>query len=529
MSRKLDDLDDTVILQVETESDPGILYRYRFDEYGFRRTLLSSSLKERIKWIDPPECEELIKKGLTIPQVPTLIVHESEMEWREGFRQVSCCVLESTKTYLKNLFGITLGFEDDRWFQQNAMVTSDGVPENWAATIVHQLIEPYGLGVSKIRIWPSALWSIYKERTSWTRALGANPLFLSDGQTTNREAVEKLAGGSDKVTKALEKEVWGFDCGTEPLFPGLLMYQTDKSRVGHNGACSYVGPRGSFSRDDFCMSLRIDRLENINYAGPLELKPYEAYIIQYPRPWTLKDPETDSTLRSIYDKALSSMYKGKGRVYREHSKKRAVSLALQVELMEQAESVEASLHPITRPKKVETLKIEERWGTRTTSCPLCRDYPLRIRWQLPESYSLEDIDPDSLPEAYCHSCDKILFPTELDDAEEDKDSNVSWPLYWATPSMHEEAMKEMKETGAEAVRLSMKGRPCSECHTVSNLVYTKSSAVSVSGVQDRVSLRAVCENCGSHLGGPIVDRNQVEPDPSPETPQENTKTALDPT
>jgi hypothetical protein len=198
-------------------------------------------------------------------------------------RQVACCAFEATTKYMQHWLGMMLDEDDRSWYQLNALVTSDGLPQKDSFAVIQQLIEPYGLGISSIIVPPNS--RRFSEYAPFLVSLGCNPFFMGDGYTTNEKALEMMFP-DEELRNTIGRELaktWRFECREEPVKGCITMVQFQETKTGHNGGSTYRGPRSkgattnSQGQRSWHMCVKLDRLENIKYNSPVALEPYKEY------------------------------------------------------------------------------------------------------------------------------------------------------------------------------------------------------------------------------------------------------------
>jgi len=226
---------------------------------------------------------------------PMLVVHRDLVKkWTRVPRSVATCAFHASDKFIKRILGGELDNDDERWYSNHHLVTPHGLPDDWSATVIHQLVEPYGIGVAGIRYPKRALIPPYKEYPLWIARLGANPLYLTDYTTTNPEALSTLAGEDPDLITEFSSHPWGVEASDIPFRPGIIMRQGNESQLGHNGSASYVGPRSCIDQD-WKMSIRLARLENIScLPDPPPLPKYEECLTNKPDIWSIVDIEGKS-------------------------------------------------------------------------------------------------------------------------------------------------------------------------------------------------------------------------------------------
>jgi hypothetical protein len=123
--------------------------------------------------------------------IPHLFVDEKVVPtFISKSRGVACCAYNATNEFMKHWLGRQFDRHDNNWYKLNSLVTEHGLPQANSFTVIQQLTEPYGVGVSRIIVPKNS--RRFKEHQPFMLALGANPFFMADGRTTNEEAYAKL-------------------------------------------------------------------------------------------------------------------------------------------------------------------------------------------------------------------------------------------------------------------------------------------------------------------------------------------------
>jgi len=228
---------------------------------------------------------------------------ESQIKWNIRQRNVHTCLPRAASDYMSHWFGMSLDNDDTEWFKQyGEKVTSDGCTQAWTMTVISQLLEPYGLGVSRVVVDPSIMQ--HGEHLTWMGRLGANPFFAAGQNTTNDEALDQMAV-TDPAQREFWKNQWRFETHLKPKGPfisletwggGSTVYSDNKlagysesswgnyspgawqgggSMGGHNGGAHYRGPRALIK--NFKIAVQLDRIENIDTSRyeKFPLSPYE--------------------------------------------------------------------------------------------------------------------------------------------------------------------------------------------------------------------------------------------------------------
>lgn len=184
-----------------------------------------------------------------------------------GTPPFSPCVYTATTDYLQARWGRKLDDSDRAWLGSHPYAADGGVPREYMPTCVQQMLEPYGMGVSRINIRRGILM-IPGSLFDWLLSLGCNPFAMTDHQTTNAEAAEKLG-----IPLAEANKMWRVEFTEQPLPCSITGEQNfsvptgQTVKVGDKGGhARYLPPRGYFN--DWFISCQLDTLERIEYFVP---------------------------------------------------------------------------------------------------------------------------------------------------------------------------------------------------------------------------------------------------------------------
>ena len=184
-----------------------------------------------------------------------------------GAPPFSPCVYTATTDYLQARWGRKLDDSDRTWLGAHPYAADGGVPREYMPTCVQQMLEPYGMGVSRINIRRGVLM-VPASLFDWMLSLGCNPFAMTDHQTTNAEAAEKLG-----IPLAEANKMWRVEFSAEPLPCSITGEQNfsvptgQTVKVGDKGGhARYLPPRGRFN--DWFISCQLDSLERIEYFVP---------------------------------------------------------------------------------------------------------------------------------------------------------------------------------------------------------------------------------------------------------------------
>lgn len=218
-------------------------------------------------------------------------------------RNVACCAYYATSDYMQHHMSMKLDNYDKTWYEKHHLVTQHGLPQRHSFTVIQQLVEPYDAGIRQIAVPRNS--QRFEEYKPFILALGANPFFAVDGRTTNEEALERLFPTKELRDKNRDRMLaqWRFECRDQP-YKGAIVMKMFGGRSGagdHNGGSSYDGPRApTRMHGDWIMSIKLGRLENINYKKPINLPEYKEFAgnTEYDL-WKIVDPGTGKTLEEL--------------------------------------------------------------------------------------------------------------------------------------------------------------------------------------------------------------------------------------
>lgn len=207
------------------------------------------------------------------------------------------CSFNATKEYLRSLFGITLSNSDEKWYENNALCEKEGLPLPYACTVLNDLVEPYGIGISRVRI--HAGLSTHADAPDWMACLGINPMAKTDSTFSNAKFIDlmvqseidgAIAAGkpltADEI-KAMQQQLWKhanenyrFEFHENPLRGCVLLYAMGSKGTGNravnyasgHGHSEYFSPRCE-TPDRWKASIQFARKENITYKAVPPVSP----------------------------------------------------------------------------------------------------------------------------------------------------------------------------------------------------------------------------------------------------------------
>lgn len=168
---------------------------------------------------------------------------------------VQMCTYNATADYIQSILGMKLSPEDADWFRHVSFTESGGVPQNLFISTIHELVRPYGLGVTHVWVRPGSAGNA--EQDIFMSELGVNPLAAADHVTSNEQALEKLE--LDGLNPG-----WRFEFG-DPEPPCIVsatftqtQWDTEWGSYYGGGHTLYVPPRGRIT-NDWRVAVRVGR------------------------------------------------------------------------------------------------------------------------------------------------------------------------------------------------------------------------------------------------------------------------------
>ena len=167
----------------------------------------------------------------------------------------NACVYTATNDYMQARWGRRLDDSDRRWLAAHPYATDGGIPQEYTATCVGQLVEPYGMRVSRVRLRKGSL-VLGESVMGWIQALGCNPFAMADRSTSNAEAAARM-GMSVQEADAL----WRVEFHDNPLPCSIVGERGWSNGTGvvtgsMGGHARYLAPRASAG--DWFISVQLD-------------------------------------------------------------------------------------------------------------------------------------------------------------------------------------------------------------------------------------------------------------------------------
>lgn len=201
------------------------------------------------------------------PTDDTITIPHTHVRFSYASVRFNACVFTATDDYMRARWGRSLHSTDRDWLAEHPLSTDNGVPQEYMVTCVHAMLEPYGMGVSKVRLRRGTL-AAGEPLQQFMLALGVNPFAMIDRETSNKQAAEKLG-----MTEAEADALWRFEFHDEPL-PGCTIIAergwSDGKGVStgsFGGHARYLAPRAK--EGNWAVSVQLAPLELIQYDAPI--------------------------------------------------------------------------------------------------------------------------------------------------------------------------------------------------------------------------------------------------------------------
>lgn len=182
-----------------------------------------------------------------------------------GEPKFNACVYTGTNDYLQARWGRKLDDSDRRWLAAHPLATDGGIPQEYTATCIDQLVAPYGMRVSRVRIRKGAL-VLGDSIMGWLKALGCNPMAMADRATSNADAATLLGLPLDQANA-----LWRVEFHDDPLPCSIVGERGWSSGSGvsvgnYGGHCRYLAPRSA--PGDWFISVQLDMDTAVSHLVP---------------------------------------------------------------------------------------------------------------------------------------------------------------------------------------------------------------------------------------------------------------------
>lgn len=194
--------------------------------------------------------------------IEAMVIPIDRCEFTYGEPTFNACVYSATQDYIQARWGRKLDDSDRRWLARHPLATDSGIPQEYTVTAIQQLVAPYGMKVSKVRIRAGAL-VLGDQVMQWAQALGCNPMALADRKTSNAQAAELMG-----MDLSMADQLWRLEFSDVPL-PGSIVGERGWSsgagvQVGSfGGHARYLAPRASAG--DWFVSVQLAPISEVEY------------------------------------------------------------------------------------------------------------------------------------------------------------------------------------------------------------------------------------------------------------------------
>ena len=191
-----------------------------------------------------------------------IVVPIDRCEFTYGEPAFNACVYQGTQDYITARWGRKLDDSDRRWLARHPLATDGGIPQEYTITAIQQLVAPYGMKVSRVRLRAGTL-VLGEQIMQWAQALGCNPMALADRQTSNAKAAELMG-----MDEASANQLWRLEFSDRPL-PGSIIGErgwtsTPGVSVGSfGGHARYLAPRAGAG--DWFVSIQLSPEHEVDY------------------------------------------------------------------------------------------------------------------------------------------------------------------------------------------------------------------------------------------------------------------------
>lgn len=199
----------------------------------------------------------------TVDHVMRIPLEHCHFSYKEP--SFNACVYNATNDYMQARWGRKLDDSDRRWLAAHPLSTDGGVPQEYTATCVDQLVAPYGMRVSRVRIRKGSL-VLGDSIMGWIQALGCNPFAMADRSTSNAEAAERMG-----LTLEQANQLWRVEFHEDPLPCSVIGERGWSSGQGvatgsMGGHARYLAPRAH--ANDWFVSIQLDVDTNVQHLVP---------------------------------------------------------------------------------------------------------------------------------------------------------------------------------------------------------------------------------------------------------------------
>ncbi len=220
-------------------------------------------LEAMLDWFNLLMCHYPLVIDEANPASVIVAVPVTAMAWETAAPVAfNACTFDAATDYMAARWGRRLHSTDKDWLARHPWSADSGVPMAATPMALHQLCEPYGYGVSRVRVRTGTTMT-GEQLSAWMYALGVNPMAVLDSKTTNAEWA--AANGMDA---AAADAMFRFEFHDEPLAESVIGERGWSSTTGLNvgaqgGHARYLAPRGTAG--DWAISVQLAPRDGLFY------------------------------------------------------------------------------------------------------------------------------------------------------------------------------------------------------------------------------------------------------------------------
>lgn len=251
---------------------------------------LSGQLWEASRWFLEDLTDGNVKPAMEAEhkgkKLPVFVVDKDGEAWRTSTRSyVNKCVYDALNA-CRMAFGYgSFAPSDEAYFRDHPLVDTGGVQRSGVLNVAHALLEPWGLGISKVYLPKETPMSPLHVR--FAELLKMNPMAIGDRRTSNEEFADflKESGMDDgEISKFVSQFNWEYV--DKPKLPAVIMYSHgDAKGIAGNvpdvgdavvkahvkvptsspgGHASFYGPRDNVP-SGWKIAIKIARINELSY------------------------------------------------------------------------------------------------------------------------------------------------------------------------------------------------------------------------------------------------------------------------
>lgn len=170
------------------------------------------------------------------------------------------CLISAIDSYMNSILGRKLDNSDRDWFDDHALTGKGGVSQPNTLRVAQELIEPYGLRISRVRVAPGVM--LTGDLLQWPKVLGINPLAMANQQTSNADFCQQMGLPLEDAER-----MFRFEFAEGSIRPAILCGEygyNDKGTRVVMGHASYEGPRAKLVAQGL-LQFQIQPAEKMNW------------------------------------------------------------------------------------------------------------------------------------------------------------------------------------------------------------------------------------------------------------------------